>query len=363
MIECTKKIKNMKINPSTPTTATRQSKQTQARSDLPQSDNAGTKLANSLLKGVVVAETSGEYLIKTDSGVLSAKSFYPLEIGQELWFSQLGDSESSLIPASPQKAMPAIMRLLLPLLSSGGGENPFLSLDGKDSGIIPESTASASETHNLQTALKALYDYGAAAKPDPLKFLADLAAVNKSGGGSVELGRLLDIIDNAGDKIPKNIAGTVSHLKNLLEAHSQFNNQVQIGQPDLNLVLFPLYFAGATGWGEWLFSFDQQGDEDTQGGGEYGISFYLTMSRLGEMHLQLSSRDKELRGRFTLASQEAVDHVQANLPQLLPVLEKLYKPVNLSCQCQPINNLKKIKDDMTAKVGSSEFFTLVDLTA
>ncbi len=303
---------------------------------------AGNASAGKLVQGTVIAKTSGGYLIKTAAGVLTADSLVPLEVGRDIWFEQFGGSSSELVLAGPQKAMPAIMRLLLPLLSAGA--NPL--------------------AHNLPPGLAA---YGVESRADPVKLLAFIAAMSR--GCTVADTALFDLLAvltrHDGRQASQTANNAVSGLQNLFGAHAQLNNLAPVSQQGQNLFLYPCFFAGASGWGEWLFSFDRQ---DGRGKDsplpEYAVSFYLTMSRLGEMHLQLFGRDKELRGRFTMDSRSAAAHVSAHLAQLQPILERLYQPVTLSCQYESVNNLRKIKTDLARKSGASaDLFTLVNLTA
>ncbi len=317
--------------------------------------------ADQMLKGVVMGKTPTGYLVQTDSGVLTASSLIPLEIGREFWFERLGGSDSALVSASPQKAIPVIMRSLLPLLGVGGGENPFAALFKQGEG------AATAEVNNL---LAPLADYGVGPMASPIKLLAFIAAMNQvSPGDTALLNSIMGLVDDDRDgqagQTAKVKDGGVAALSKLFDAHAQLNNLVQSSQQNQGLFLFPCFFAGASGWGEWLFSFTKEegGAEDAQPPG-YGISFYLTMSRLGDLHLQLAGKGKALQGVFSLPSREAATHVNANLDQLLPILERLYKPVTLSCRCESVNNLHMIKDDLSRKVGmSGDLFTLVDVTA
>jgi hypothetical protein len=357
----------MKIGQSPSTPAARQAGQTPDKSssaELSSELDSGTP-SSQLVKGTVISKTSVGYLIKTDTGVLTANSFIPLDIGSELWFEPLGGSGSDLAPATPQKAMPAIMRLLLPLLSAGGGEMLASANSRADAALVGKgATAVSSEAGNP---LNFLADYGVTSKADPVKLLAFMAAINKSGVADASF---IDTIASGldgrehGKHVPKTLEAAASAVKSLFEAHAQLNTQAQVNSQS-QLFLFPYFFAGASGWGEWLYSFDKQNDHDENStSAEYGISFYLTMTRLGEMHLQLTGKGKELRGTFTLPSREAAAHVNANLAQLQPVLEQFYQPVNISCRHDSVDNLQKIKDDLIRGTGSSkDLFTLLDIKA
>ncbi len=356
----------MKIGQSTSTAVPSQTKQATAKGAgaAPGSvlgRNSDNSAVGQLIKGTVIGETNAGYLVKTESGVLLANSLIPLDIGRELWFVQLGGSE--LAPASPQKAMPAILRLLLPLLGAGGGGNPF-TLGRTAVALAGQGVEASAEVGNPLTSLA---DYGVGAKSDPLRLLAFIAAINKNGAGKTSfVDTIADLVGReSGTHAVKTLEAAGSAIKSLFEAHSQLNAQAQTNPQPQNIFLFPCFFAGNSGWGEWLFSFDKGKEQDLNSeSSEYGISFYLTMSRLGEMHLQLTGKGKALHGRFSLSSREAAAHVNANLSQLLPALEQLYKPVTLSCRYETTNNLQRIKDDLIRKSGTSEdLFALVDLTA
>ncbi|NOX24673.1 MAG: hypothetical protein GXP59_00855 [Deltaproteobacteria bacterium] len=334
---------SIKINQVSSELLPRPAKEAVNRGPAPQSGQgrAANAPAGKLVRGTVIAKTSGGYLVKTAAGVLTADSLVPLEVGREIWFEQFGGSGSELVLAGPQKAMPAIMRLLLPLL--GASANPL--------------------AHNLPPGLAA---YGAGSQADPVKLLAFIAAMSNGGTADNTLFDPFAVLTrHDGRQASQTAENAVSTLQNLFGAHAQLNSLAPVSQQGQNLFLYPCFFAGTSGWGEWLFSFNrQEGRGSDSSLPEYAVSFYLTMSRLGEMHLQLSGQGKELRGRFTMASRAAAAHVSAHLAQLLPTLERLYQPVTLSCRYESVNNLQKIKTDLAHKTGTSaDLFTLVNLTA
>ena len=156
----------------------------------------------------------------------------------------------------------------------------------------------------------------------------------------------------------------LQRLVSFFESHAHFNSQAAQAADQDNLFLFPCFFAGDTGIGEWLFSFnyDDGQDDDMGKGAGYNISFYLQMTNLGDVHLKLHMGESALDGVVTLGSEAAAVHVNDNLHQLTSVLEKMYGQVYFSCRYLSKSCFQQFKDDIIAK-SELESFTLVDLKA
>jgi len=155
-------------------------------------------------------------------------------------------------------------------------------------------------------------------------------------------------------------AGPEKRLARFVEAHHQVNSQPAAGRGDY--LLFPCFFADAAGGGEWMFSYE--GDEKSAGAGEEScrLSFFLTMSNLGDICLEVSKTPQGLYGAFTLTDREAADHVRRGLDGLRETLEPIFGQVSFTCRASSQSAVRRFKEELAAKSGRDEF-VLVDVTA
>lgn len=305
-----------------------------------------------LLKGRVLSnDGAGLLTVATDLGSFKASSATPLAVGREFWFQVVQAGASPLLAeAGKTNAVLNLLRVLLPaMLAVDGGGAMVAAMplpDGKGPQLTPEAERLA---HFLA-------DNAVDGAPDPGKLIKTISQLNlgrpsageRAGGQAVEpLSSLRNLDSPAAQKLVR-----------LLEAHTVVNQQPASGS---DFFLFPVFFAEQAGRGEWLFSFEQ-------GGGEAGsgltsaISFYLSMSQLGDIHLRLNSRSDALTGVFTLTTNDAAAHVRQHLPQLAEALRPLGGTITLTCRTAPIDCLKILKDDLTAQAGM-ERFALIDVKA
>ena len=302
-----------------------------------------------LLKGRVVSvEGTGLLTVATDLGTFTASSATPLEVGREFWFQVVQTGTTPLLAeAGKGNAVMNLLRVLLPGMVAG--------LEGLGIERASEGQRVTSEAAQL---LRFLEENAVAATPDPVKLLKTISGLH--------LGRPtpeppLDLLSPPPLPIGRDIdLPVVQKLTRLLEAHALVNQQPTAGVGDY--FIYPVFFAEQAGRGEWLFSFDQEADEQDQAGTTATLSFYLAMSRLGDIHLTLTVRPKGMTGAFTLASPEAADHLREHLPQLQEALEPLAGPVTITCRSARIDCLKALKEELTAKAGL-ERLNLVDVRA
>lgn len=192
--------------------------------------------------------------------------------------------------------------------------------------------------------------------------MAALVASIKSGGPlSTLLQKVLGVKDLS--FLEKLSEPELKKIAQLLETHGRFNAKEgragAAAQPP-DLWLFPCFLANGTGAGEWLFSFESQ-----EVGGEeraYSLAFYLNMSRLGDVHLQLRLGESSLVGVFTLENAEAAQHLRGHLHQLQEALEACVgKQVGLTCRAGALCSIERLKNDLQEKGGLGKF-ALVDLS-
>lgn len=303
-----------------------------------------------LVKGRVVSiDGDGLLTVATDAGSFTAASTTPLEIGREFWLQVVSAGSTPLLAeAGKANAVLNLLRVLLPGMVAM--EEPAIGLGGAGQDMKQEAA-------RIPTFLEA---NAVDATPDPLKLIKSISQFNldqPSGEHNPASLRLASLPGGSDIDLPG-----LQKLTRMLEAHAAVNQQPpSAGGSDY--LIFPVFFAEQSGRGEWMYSFEQGND----GGSDpeaatASLSFYLAMSRLGDIHLSLTSRSNKLRGAFTLASPDAADHVRQHLPQLVKALEPMADSVIITCRSTPIDCLKILKDDLTAKAGI-ERFALVDVKA
>ncbi len=346
------RINSQPLSAKTPVNNTRAKVTTGAEGQVTPDTTAAKLTPGQVISGRVISQTpDGVVVVQTDSGIFSARTLTPLTIGQ-LTFEVLPDGRS-LTPLPADKGVLSLLRLMLPLLTKT--DNPLSAAVN-----LPESVS-----------------YTIGQTPEPLKLTAQAAAVNQGRAG------LSDFIKTS---VPlKNMPPDILLLSRILEAHGQINSgraedssQAQPhkpGSPDValpgqpvrnppnNFLLFPVFFQSNNGWGEWLFSFEGQNSKGQDKDSGYGLSFYLTMSRLGDVHLDLRRQGQNLRGVFSLSNKGAADFLRAHLPELQEVLSPLFKQINLQCVSRETNLMCRLKDDLIDKTnpGNNRPMALLDL--
>lgn len=351
----------MKIAP--PQSADRVARQSQgqtaapaAKSFVPEGVAPGT-----LLKGTVLRlESSGRYLVETQAGSFRAQSFVPLEIGRNFWFEVAeGGSKPLLVAANLKNSITDLLKVLLPGMGSFSGLPDLAEAEGP----------SASAARQL---LQLVTESAVGSEPDPARLIKMLMLVRGAhGSGGSQKGQPAESGLAAGRDllagVQKESDPVMQKLAQLLESHQGLNRPLEPagGAVHNDFYLFPCFFAGNSGFGEWLFSFDRQGghgaaDEENAPGQR--LSFYLVMSELGDLHLDLSLREAAIQGTFSLASPEAASHFAAHLPLLEAALQQFCETVSLTCSHSQLSTLQKIKDDLSARAGMQDF-VLLDVTA
>lgn len=298
-----------------------------------------------LLKGRVVSvEGSGLLTVATEFGSFTATSATPLAVGREVWFQVTPAGATPLLAeAGKTNATINLLRVLLP---------EMVALSG------PEVVGEGPEASRLSRLLAA---NAVDATPDPIKLIKSISQLNLGRSGVASGSDPLP-------PIPLALGGDLDSpaaqkLARLLEAHALVNQQPAPGARG-DYFIYPVFFAEQAGRGEWLFSFEQGGeDEADREGATATLSFYLTMTQLGDIHLSLTARPRGLTGTFTLATPEAADHLRQQLPQLVQALEPLSGAVVITCRSARLDCLTALKDELTAKAGLEERFALVDVKA
>ncbi|MFZ5760622.1 MAG: hypothetical protein ACOY32_13475 [Thermodesulfobacteriota bacterium] len=304
-----------------------------------------------LIKAKVLAvEGDGRVTLDVNGVTLSARSAVPLTVGRELWLEiGSGGSLPLLALAAKKGAVQDLLKLLLSpgLAPAAGGEN------AKGAPALP--TASVAQLVGLRVPAGVLAaPVGENAAPERVKLLVSL--LSRQLSPEEDQGGLLAAL--AGRTTRAEPPSTATDLfVRILTAHQEVNSQPP--QPgNQNFFLFPCFFTGSEGWGEWLFS---QEKADAQGSLSYSVSFFLEMSALGPLSIHVSVRDAAISGELCPGSEKACRFISERLPELNGALADLgYRPVALSCRLQAKALVAQLAEKLEQK-ASLERFSLVDL--
>lgn len=152
----------------------------------------------------------------------------------------------------------------------------------------------------------------------------------------------------------------------LTKVASFFSSQVIVNQEVAhvtqgNCVLIPCFFAGQTGWGEWIWSHEQEreGQENTS----ENLAFFLEMSNLGPVSIQAILGERTVSGQFRVADDNAYKSLLQALPKLEERLNALGYKAQLTCQQKPVAIIQEIKDSLESRTTGSSPSSLVDVRA
>jgi hypothetical protein len=340
--------------------------QKQSLSTEPQHSDTSKLSQGRLVKATVLSSLSdGQTLLSVAGKTLTAQSLVPLKAGQTLWFEVLQDGAQPLIALAGKKGAVVDLLRLLPSFSQAGqiaDKLPQLL-----QALQPKLAAEIEQFFRLYS------ESAIGAEPDPAKILKNAMALGlfdklQQGAGDNKLlkQQLLELFELQVQKSGAGVLNSAEEAKGLgrvlkfFEAFAQVNNQ-PLAPDQQNFLLFPCFFSGASGWGQWLFSFTQK-EEQADSRQTYGLSFFLELSNLGELHLQVNLRGKALQGVFSVHDAAVSKHMAKNLGGLSRTLKNLgFHPVNLSCQMAQVANMQKLKEKLV-ELTEAEAFALVDLT-
>jgi len=159
---------------------------------------------------------------------------------------------------------------------------------------------------------------------------------------------------------PASDLGAIRQLITLQQSFLGFNQQASSNL----LLIVPLFFAGKSGWGEWLVRQEkEQAPNQAAGGARLRFDFFLQLSNLGELQLALLVRDQNLQGTFYLEDEAMVDHVSARLQELQDRLVRQgFEAPAFSCRIKRQNNQLGLKEILEENRNITNL-ALVDLTA
>lgn len=322
-----------------------------------------------LVRGEVTGLTpDGKVLLTIGGQTIEARSEVALKLGSTLWL-EVRQTEPLWLQAADKKgaAQEFLRQYYADPAAMGKGLRALLGL----AFLADTEKSLADQAGALQNFANAAM--GAEADPDRIiRLLAMLsgggaAAGDGTGQTGSEPRKLHELIallaEDRGGVLGKPNAAAMQKLGLLLELQGELNAHPASAQQTQFLV-FPCVFAMGAGAGQWLFSLDR-GEDQASNGEErgYTLSFFLEMSRLGEVQIQLRVKDQALQGECVVNSEAVREHLAPQLAELEELLGKLgYGPVHFSCRVARASMLESLKTgiEAAAQLGSVR---IVDLKA
>lgn len=251
-----------------------------------------------------------------------------------------GGDPTGLLPRLVLGSEPAPEKIVRLLAMLRGGESPEGARGGGERGAPllarPGPAAARSPVLNLPGQLQALV---AAAS-------SQLQAAIGAGGEAGEAGSGRESL------------AALARVGGVLEAMVAMNEQ----PPPPNQApfwLLPCFFALDAGAGSWLLS---QGAAGEDGEDSTSLAFFLELSHLGELQLQVRVRGERLEGDFFLADPEAARFLRGRLGELRERLTALGYESVLRCRVGSEPLLPALKEALEKAAGSASR-QLIDIKA
>lgn len=320
---------------------------------------SGTGLtAGQLLKARVLAATSGStFLLDLGDRQITARSMVPLAPGSELWLEVGREGDIPLLNLAAKKgAIQDFLKIFLSAATppSASAEKLSAMVDQLMAGRDP--AASGRSPYLLGSLI------AAAVGPEPSPaVLRALALLMGKGPGTftLEADDILAQLAPAKDQPDGGTADAgLNKLLKVLTAHQEIN-MLPPGSDRQDFFLFPCFFSGESGWGEWLFSRETTEGDD---GPSCSLRFFLEMSRLGALTLEVKVAGKSMAGIFSLENEEVRNHLAGRVEELTGLMEGHgYLPVSFSCRLLPGPMMQQFKACLEKESGGRRF-SLLDVS-
>ena len=301
----------------------------------------------------------GRVLLEIEGKTVTASSPTPLPKGNLLLEVQQGGDNPVLSPAGKQAAVQNFLQSFL-----GAGSDPHKAVKLLNQMAAPHSSQPADKaalplTDLLQTINAITID----GSTNIGKILQTEAAI--SSQSATFLPKLLQkfIKEDSGrteaSSLTANEYSGLKKLTHILEMLKEVNDQPLPGKQS-DFSFFPCFFAGDSGWGQWLFlKNEEKGLQKDQG---YSLSFFLEMSRIGNLHCQVHVQDQAVQGYFFVDSEKISTHIRQALSELTDLLNNLgYSPVSFSCEFKQTSMMQELKESLQSLAGME--ISIVDLRA
>lgn len=305
-------------------------------------------VSGEILKGQVVGFTpEGKVLLEIGGQTVSARSEVALKLGSELWFEVRQGGSSPWLSVAEKKglAFEFLQEFLPSAPGLGRATDLLLQLAGQR--LQGEDAAGAAGTFLQELVSLA---QGAESRPEALARLVSwLAPSPAEEGGSIsgkglsaQLRAAEEVLRRSPELFSKADLGAVQRYVTLLEMQQQLNILPSPANQALYLI-FPCLFALHSGWGEWMIIRDKEAKK-SPGAPGFTLSFFLEMSSLGELQVQLKVMDKALQGDVVVAGPEVLAFFRENLAELQEILAGLgYGPVHFRARTGQTGMLRELK--------------------
>ena len=310
-----------------------------------------------LLKGEVTGLTQdGKVLLDIGGRIVEARSEVALKPGSTLWLEGQQTEPLWLRVADKKGAAQEFLRqYCADPAAMGKGLRALLGL-----AFLADSEKSLQDQAGV---LQNLANAAVGPEADPGRIMRLLTMLDSEG----TVGKLHELVallaEDRGGVLGKSSAAVMQKLGLLLELQGELNGLPASTQQS-QFLLFPCLFAMGAGVGQWLFTLDR-GEDQTATGEEpgYTLSFFLEMSRLGEVQIQLRVKDQALQGECVVNSEAVQEHLAPQLGELEELLGKLgYEPVHFSCRVAKASMLESLKTGLET-AAQMDSVRIVDLEA
>lgn len=334
---------------------------------------AGQPQPGQLLQGRVLGMTpDGRMILDLAGQQITARGAVELPVGREFWFEVRQAGPEPWLSVADKKG--EMLRFLQQ--AAGGGMRDFSRLGellaSLETMLAQDKAATVGPAAELVALLRQLGLDGEVAPEKLLRLLTLLRPAGEVSGQAApsaaglprRLAELIATIPNLASRpaAERETLTALGRAGRFLEAMTIMNEQIPARQQPL-FWLLPCLFALDAGAGSWLLSFAESQEEEAAGAEAFSLVFFLEMSRLGELQIQVTVREEQLEGIFLLADQEARAHLTANLGELQERLTALGYHPSLQCRPAAAPLLPALKGALEEAAGSHYPTHLVNLTA
>lgn len=302
-------------------------------------------------------------LLEIGGKTLLAQTTTPLQVNTELWFEVTKASQPpwlNIVPAS--RGMAGELLRLLAAESIFQGQ----SLENLQH-LLAEKSLTPAVTNLLTQFQEQIAGLAVADEPAPEALIRmtswlHKAAVPLPALPSASIDEFLTALRNLPPDSP--LAGSkalasAERTAQMLTLMQGFNSSEGTSPPPF--LIFPCFFTGDAGWGQWLFSLPEK-KRPTNTSETCSIDMFLAMSNLGDVHVSLQLGAPVGKGILSLPTPEAVHHIDGLLADLTDRCKALGLPLDLSCRQATIPPLNTMKERLEQATGHKTL-SLIDITA
>lgn len=302
-----------------------------------------------LVKGRVAGFTpEGRVLLEIGGQTIEARAEVELRPGSSFWLEvKQGEPLPWLgLAAKKGAAFEFMQQFLSDPAALGRGLRALASLAFQSGSGAAMAEQAAFLQEFARTAVGEKGDVG-----QVLRLLSLLSGTRPaSSGGEAgatlhdRLGSLLTLLRHeSGLGMGKENVASLEKLLTLLDLQHELNSLPSPANQG-QYFLFPCLLALGAGSGQWLFTMDQEGDGGAGREASYTLRFFLEMSRLGEVQVQVAVRGKALHGDIVVGGEKVREHLAGQVGELEEILAGLgFGPVGFSCRVGKTGLLQGLK--------------------